>query len=102
MSLDEIEERLKHVHDVQHEIIEALSSMKVVLQQHEDLLIYAHKTLDMDYHRRADESFKKWEDDLAADSFMGGTREEKLGRIDKIHEDLRVARRKLKEEFNIE
>jgi hypothetical protein len=85
-----------------HELVNILESMRIVLQQHEALLLYAHKTLDLEYHRRADEIYKKMNDSFEEDKLKGAlSSDERLVRIERFGREAKEARAKLDEEFNI-
>lgn len=84
-----------------HEIVNTLESMRIVLQQHEALLLYAHKTLDLDYHRRADEIYKTYHAKIDEDEELNLPSEERLARVKRFGREAREARAKLDEEFNI-
>ena len=78
-----------------------LESMRIVLQQHEALLLYAHKTLDLDYHRRADEIYKTFQAKIDEDEKLNLPSEERLVRVKRFGLEARDARERLDEEFNI-
>ncbi len=107
--LDLIADQIKHIKDntrqkqfgVRHEIVEVLESMRIVLQQHEALLLYAHKTLDLDYHRRADEIYKTFQAKIDEDEKLNLPSEERLVRVKRFGLEARDARERLDEEFNI-
>ncbi len=78
-----------------------LESMRIALQQHEALLLYAHKTLDLDYHRRADEIYETCQAKVDEDKELNLPHKEKLARINRFFQEAREARAKLDEKFNI-
>ncbi len=108
MSLVEIEERLKHIHEdpihgVQHEIIWVLKALTEALQRHEAILLYEHKTLNMDYHRRADEIYRTYKAAVAEEEFQPETSpQDRLDRIKQLGQEATEARAKLDAEFKVE
>lgn len=99
---DQIKNLNAHPELRQDELRNILESMRIVLQQHEALLLYAHKTLDLDYHRRADEIYKTFQAKIDEDeekTFLSS--DERLVRVKRFGREAREARAKLDEEFNI-
>lgn len=82
-------------------VFRVLESMRIVLQQHEALLLYAHKTLDLDYHRRADEIYKTFYAKIDEDEKLNILSDERLVRVKRFGREAREARARLDEEFNI-
>ncbi len=75
--------------------------MRIVLQQHEALLLYAHKTLDLDYHRRADEIYKTYYAKIDEQEELKLPPEEILARVKRFGREAGEARAKLDLEFKI-
>jgi len=110
MTFAEMHERLKNlglrrdpIRGVQHELIKILKSMRVILQQHEVLLICKFKTLNMDYHNRADKISEQLQVAIEEDShkeFLSP--DERLVRIKRFGREAKEAMRKLKKEFNFD
>lgn len=99
---DQIKNLNAHPNTQQQVLINILESMRIVLQQHEALLLYAHKTLDLDYHRRADEIHQTFQAKIDEDqekTFLSS--DERLARVTRFGREAREARVKLEKEFNI-
>lgn len=111
MSLDLIADQIKalksgeifSLNAYSHDILLILESMRIVLQQHEAILLYRFGTLDLEYHRRRDEIYQKYfKDPVEEDEhkeFL--TPEEALTRVDRFSRETNEAWAKLKEEFNL-
>lgn len=109
MSLDQIKELLQNLENsgetphfgASHQVITILDTIRMVLQKHEALLLYAHQTLNVDYHRRVDKIFADYKDAVSKVALKGLSHEEKLKEIERASKEVKEARAKLDEEFNI-